>query len=128
MRKIAEELELSRLLRVKRAEEPGAVALGPEVVGFFKQSVQRRQTKLGKIAESWGKLVPRLLEEHTALHSYNRGSLTVIVDSSAHLYDLKHLLLAGLEQQLFLACRSSGLRRIVLKPGTWYAERRPARR
>ena len=43
--------------------------------------------------------------------------LTVIVDSSAHLYELKQLLLAGLQQQLLLACKSTGLKKITLKPG-----------
>jgi hypothetical protein len=52
--------------------------------------------------------------------SLNRGTLTVLVDSSAHLYDLKQLLLAGLEKQLLLACKSAGLRKIALKPGRWY--------
>jgi hypothetical protein len=46
--------------------------------------------------------------------------LTVIVDSSSHLYELKQLLLAGLQQQLLLACKSSGLRKIALRPGRWY--------
>jgi len=41
----------------------------------------------------------------------------VIVDSAPHLYELKQLLLAGLEQQLLLACAVSGLRKINLKPG-----------
>jgi hypothetical protein len=73
------------------------------------------------IAQRWQQLVPPLLAQHTALESYARGSLTVLVDSSSHLYDLKHRLLAGLEKQLLLACKTAGLRRITLKPGRWYA-------
>lgn len=90
------------------------------MVGFFKNSVQKRHTKLGKIAECWSSLVPELLNEHCALESFSRGSLTVIVDSSSHLYQLKTLLLAGLQQQLLVACGSTGLKKIVLKPGRWY--------
>jgi len=89
-------------------------------VSFFKQSVARRHTKLSKIAECWGALVPETLNDHCALESFTRGGLTVIVDSSSHLYALKQLLLAGLEQQLLLACKSAGLRKIALKPGRWY--------
>jgi hypothetical protein len=46
--------------------------------------------------------------------------LTVVVDSASYLYELKQLLLAGLERQLLLACKSAGLRKIVLRRGKWY--------
>jgi len=122
--------ELKRLNEFKRTDDTVAAPLGAEVLGFFKQSVAKRQTKFSKLADVWEALVPRLLAEHCALDSFSRGTLTVLVDSSAHLYDLKQLLLAGLEKQLLLACRSSGLRKIALKSGRWYegtdsAERRP---
>ncbi len=61
-----------------------------------------------------------MYNEHCALDSFSKGVLTVLVDSSPHLYQLKQLLLAGLNQQLLLACKSAGLRKIVLKPGRWY--------
>jgi hypothetical protein len=115
-----QDAELTRLHRVKQSKLQPTAALGPEMVSFFKQSVSRRHTKLSKIAECWGALVPETLNDHCALESLTRGSLAVIVDSSSHLYELKQLLLAGLEQQLLLACRSSGLRKITLKPGRWY--------
>jgi len=89
--------ELRRLDRVKRVDRPAGELLGPAMVQFFKQSVEKRHTKLGKIAACWDRLVPQTLNEHCALESYNRGSLTVIVDSSPHLYELKQLLLAGLQ-------------------------------
>ena len=60
------------------------------------------------------------LNDHCALEGYSRGSLTVLVDSSSHLYELKQLLLAGLQQQLLIACKGAGLRKITLKPGRWY--------
>ena len=118
--------ELRRLQRVKQLQHPEPAQLGPEVVGFFKHSVQKRQTKMGKIAERWQQLVPPLLAEHTALESYSKGSLTVLVDSSSHLFELKQLLLAGLEAQLRLACKSAGLRKITLKSGRWYEGQSPA--
>src|ERR1700742_4749299 len=112
--------ELPRLYTVKQRDIPQAAKLGPEMIQYFKQSVEKRQTKLSKIAECWGALVPDTLNEHCALESLTRGSLTVLVDSSSHLYELKQLLLAGLQQQLLLACKSAGLRKIALKPGRWY--------
>jgi hypothetical protein len=112
--------ELARLNHVKRSVRAPAAALGAEMVSFFKQSVQKRHTKLSQVAECWSTLVPETLNDHCALESFSRGSLTVVVDSSSHLYELKQLLLAGLQDQLLLACRSSGLRKIALKPGRWY--------
>lgn len=112
--------ELQRLAHFKRAEHHDADHLGQDMVSFFRQSVQKRQTRLEKIAAAWTQLVPELLCEHCSLESFNRGSLTVLVDSSSHLYELKQLLLAGLEAQLRVACKSSGLRKITLKPGRWY--------
>jgi hypothetical protein len=114
------EEELARLARVKGAPRPMPDALGPELISFFKTSVQKRQTKLEKIADGWSQLVPELLNEHCALEGFTRGTLTVLVDSASHLYELKQLLLAGLEKQLLAACKASGLRRITLRRGRWY--------
>lgn len=119
-RQRAQEAELRRLARVKQAAPTGAQALGPELVSFYKTAVQKRQTKLQKIAACWTALVPELLNEHCALEGLSRGTLTVMVDSAPYLYELKQLLLAGLEQQLIAASSGAGLRKIVLKRGRWY--------
>jgi hypothetical protein len=113
-------IALQRLQRVKQSAPPRAAKLGEEMVSFFRQSVEKRQTKLGKIAQAWQELVEEGLCDHCALESLHRGTLTVVVDSSAHLYQLKQLLLSGVEKQLVLRCKSAGLRKIVLKPGRWY--------
>jgi hypothetical protein len=97
--------------------------LGAELVGFFKQSVQKRQKKLEKIATAWETLVPQMFNEHCALEGLHRGSLTVLVDSASHLYELKQLLIGGLEKQLLMACRTAGLSKVVLRSGRWYEER-----
>src|SRR5688572_16795604 len=112
--------ELQRLARVKQHVRKEVPELGPEMLTFFKKNVQRRQTKFAPIAECWSQLVPDFLLEHTALESFTRGQLTVLVDSSSHLYELNQLLLAGLRKQLLVACKAAGLRKIVLKPGRWY--------
>ena len=112
--------ELERLARVKAVAPPIPGALGPELISFFKTSVRRRQTKLEKLADVWSQLVPELLNEHCALEGFSRGTLTVLVDTASHLYELKQLLLAGLEKQLVAACKSTGLRKVALKRGRWY--------
>lgn len=115
-----QEAELKRLSRVKAFVPPKAQLLGPQMVDFFKQTVQKRQTKLAKIAESWAQLVPESLSEHCSLEGLTRGTLSVLVDSSAHLYQLKELLLCGLEKQLLHTCKATGLRKVTLRPGRWY--------
>jgi hypothetical protein len=112
--------ELRRLVAAKRAAHPMAGKLGADVVQFFKQSIDKRQRKFGKIAQCWAQLVPEKLAEHCALESLHRGQLTVMVDSSSHLYELKQMLLEGMEKQLILACHTAGLRKIILKAGRWY--------
>ena len=119
----AEEAELKRLARVKHRDARMPDALGPELIAFFKQSVQKRQTKLTKIAACWEQLVPAMLNEHCSLEGLHRGTLTVLVDSASHLYELKQLLLAGLQDQLLLACSGAGLRKIQLKRGKWYDDK-----
>jgi hypothetical protein len=120
--------ELRRLHHFKRTPGREDPLLGAEIVTFFKQSVEKRQKKFGKIADAWDTLVPELLREHCCLDSLSRGTLGVIVDSSSHLYDLKQLLLAGLEKQLVLACRAAGLKKVMLKAGRWYEEREGGRK
>lgn len=113
-------MELERLQRYKGHAPPSGTPLGPAMIEFFQQSVAKRQTKMGKLAESWNVLVPAMLNDHCALEGFSRGTLVVMVDSSSHLYELKQLFLAGLEKQLMLACKSAGLRKIMLRPGRWY--------
>jgi hypothetical protein len=113
-------MELRRLVSAKTSSHREQPLLGAEVVSFFKHGVQKRQTKFGRIAQCWAELVPPALAEHCALESLHRGGLTVLVDSASHLYELKQLLLAGLEKQLKQTCTSAGLKKITLKPGRWY--------
>ncbi|HWB53145.1 MAG TPA: DciA family protein [Tepidisphaeraceae bacterium] len=109
---------LARMQHYKQTDSTVGAALGPEMLAFFKQTVAKRQTKLAKIAEVWGMLVPEMFCEHCSLDSLVRGTLSVSVDSSAHLYELRQLLLSGLEQQILMACKGAGLRKIVLRAGT----------
>jgi Dna[CI] antecedent, DciA len=120
LRQNPEQVQLDRLHRAKHRPTPVMLSLGPEMLSFFKNSVQKRQSKLSKIGDCWSQLIPETMLEHCALESFSAGTLKVIVDSSSHLYELKQLLLAGLQQQLLIACKSAGLRKISLKPGRWY--------
>ncbi len=115
-----DQAELQRLSRVKTLPPKTTAAMGEELIHFFKQSVEKRQGKFAKIADVWSRLIPPMMLEHCALESFSRGTLAVLVDSSPHLYEMKQLLLSGLEKQFLIACKSAGLKKINLKPGRWY--------
>src|SRR5580658_6084506 len=117
---------LARLQEAKQSNGSSLLPLGAVMVDFFKQDVRKRQMKLVFIAERWMELVPESLSEHCALDSLRRGTLTVLVDGAPCLYEMKQRLLAGLQIQLLQACRASGLRKIVLKPGRADDRRRPS--
>jgi len=120
-----EEAELRRLQRIKTAPPPELEPLGQALVGFFKHGVQKRQGKLQRVAECLGRLVPQPLLDHLCIEGLHRGTLTLLCDSASHLYDLKQLLLAGLEQQMLIACKTAGVSRISLKSGRWYDAQDP---
>jgi hypothetical protein len=112
--------ELRRVQKFKTSHAEIATKIGQPLIEFFKQSVAKRQTKLSQIAECWTQIIPSTLSDHCSLESLSKGILTVIVDSSSHLYELKQLLLAGAQQQLLMTCKAAGLRKVTLKFGRWY--------
>jgi hypothetical protein len=121
--------EIKRLQRWKARRTPRETPnLGGEVVKLFTKQIRPRQEKFGQIGEAWVALVPAAVAEHCCIESFNRGTLTVKVDSSAHLYELKQLLLAGLQDELTVACPSACLRKVNLRPGRWYQDSASGRR
>ena len=111
---------LARLDRCKRRDDGVGELIGGAIVDLYERQIERRQSKLAQVADVWGQLVPAALQERSCLESLHRGRLGVVVDSAPHLYELKQLMLAGLERQLLAACRAAGVRRITLKRGRWY--------
>ncbi|MGN6505818.1 MAG: DciA family protein [Tepidisphaeraceae bacterium] len=109
--------QLQRMSRFKRAAPDPAQLIGAEILAEFKLRIEKRHKKFGKIADAWLQLVPPALQERSELVTFARGTLGVIVEGSSHLFMLKQAMLAGLEQQLLLACRSQGLKKITLKAG-----------
>jgi hypothetical protein len=109
--------ELRRLQRWKGTRPYEPHVLGEDAIALFNSEIKRRHSKFGKLSEAWEALVPAMFQPHTYLATFARGTLTVHVDSSAHLYELKQLLLAGLEDQILLACQGQGLKKIALKRG-----------
>ena len=122
-----EESELRRLARVKARQAATTEPLGAGAGELFQAIGAKAAKEAGKDRRRLGDARAGGAQQACALEGLHKGSLTVLVDSSSHIYELKHLLIAGLEKQLLLACRSAGLSKIVLRAGSWYDDRREAR-
>jgi len=109
-----------RMAKVKTAPAGNTPLLGEAMARFYKGTVQRTR-KFAAIGEVWDTLLPPDINEHCCLESFRAGTLTVLVDSSPHMYRLKQLLLDGLQKQILDLCRPHGLKKITLRPGRWYA-------
>ena len=85
-----------------------------------KHVLAKRFHQLRDLAAIWDELIPQPITEHTALESFHRGTLTVVVDSAAHRYQLRMLLDGGLMREL--QGRFSGaLNKVRLVPGQFYS-------
>jgi hypothetical protein len=89
--------------------------LGDVAVEQFKKDIAKKHDKLSGIAQVWMRCAPEQAQVHCTLAGFTRGVLAITVDSSAWLYEVKTMLLNGLQQQLLLECRGLGLRKITLK-------------
>ena len=78
-------------------------------------AVPQRRPEFARILHAWNRSVPPTLRDRCDLESFRQGTLWINVWSAAHLYELKQLFLAGLEREVLLAGKSSGLRKIVLQ-------------
>lgn len=118
--RVEQDAKFVRMSQCKSVPARETPLIGESLVRFYKGTVQRTR-KFAGIAEVWETLLPPQLNEHCCLESFRAGTLVVLVDSSAHLYQLKQLLLAGLQKQLISLCRAQGLKKINLRPGRWYS-------
>ena len=103
-------------LRQWRIRKPKDVSTG--FLGhYFKREIQKPFKQLQGINQAWAQLVPADLQARTQLDKLNRGTLTVIVNSSATLYELDRQLRSGLQKQFTQACRPANLNRVKLVVG-----------
>ncbi len=75
---------------------------------------------MGNLSVIWDEVIPAEIADHTALESFSRGVLTVLVDSAPHRFQLQTLLNSGLTkviQQRF----SGAINRVKLVPGQFHS-------
>ncbi|MCP4377150.1 MAG: DUF721 domain-containing protein [bacterium] len=105
-----------RTLWLQRQPHDRTSHLSQPVAVLMKHTLGKKVRQLGKLAVAWDEVLPGTIREHTALDSFQRGVLTVLVDSSSHRYQLQTLLNAGLMKEI--RHRFSGpLDKIRLIPG-----------
>ena len=104
----------------QRRPKDHAVLVGQPLADLMKDTLAKRVKQLGRLSAVWDELIPQSIAEHTALESFKRGVLTVLVDSSAHRYQLRTLLDGGLLGQLRARFNGS-LNKVHLSPGQFYA-------
>jgi hypothetical protein len=103
-----------------RQQHDATTQLGGPLTMLMQHTLRKRVRQLGELARAWDQIVPEEFQEHTALESFCRGTLTVLVDSAPHRYQLETLLREGLLRSL--TQRFSGaLNRVRLVPGQFYS-------
>jgi hypothetical protein len=87
---------------------------------FMKRRLARRVKQLSQLAIIWDEVIPDRIRSHTALETFSRGVLTVMVDTASVRFQLQTLLRGGLERAI--RERFSGaLNKIRLTPGQFYS-------
>lgn len=104
----------------QRQFNPRASHISQPLASLMKYTLAKRVRQLSKLSEVWDDVVPQEIAEHTALESFNRGVLSVLVDSASHRFQLQTLLDGGLTGEIRFRF-SGALNKIKLKLGQFYA-------
>ena len=96
-------------------------ALGEPLGELVRVRLAKRVRQVGQLASAWDECIPDSIREHTALVSFQKGTLTVAVDSAAHRYQLQMLLGAGVIDAIRERFSAGPLNRVRLVPGRFDA-------
>ena len=104
----------------QRQFKDSAAPLGQSLAFLMKHILEKRVRQLGRLAEIWDECMPQAIRDHTALESFRDGTLTVMVDSAAHRFQLQTLLEGGLLKELRSRCPQA-INKVRLVPGQFYS-------
>ncbi len=113
-----DDAQLHTIWQQRRAEHR-IVPLAEPLGILMKHHLERRIKQLGDLAVLWDDVIPAGIRHHTALETFRRGVLTVLVDSAAHRFQLQTLLTGGLLKALQQRFRGP-LNKVRLLPGRFY--------
>ncbi len=100
----------------QRQQADTVAPLSLPLANLMKRTLAKRVRQLARLAAVWEEVVPPQMADHTALQSYQRSILTVLVDSAPHRFQLQTLLAGGLLMEI--RRRFSGpLDKVKLLPG-----------
>jgi len=91
--------------------------LSEPLTDLMKRRLAKRVRQLGQISAAWDECIPEFIRDHAALVTFQRGTLTVSVDSAAHRYQLQMLLDSGLLEALRERFPGGALNRVRIVPG-----------
>ena len=103
-----------------RQQQDATTQLCGPLTMLMQHTLRRRVRQLGELARVWDQVIPEEFHDHTALEGFSRGTLTVLVDSAPHSYQLETLLREGL-LRLITQRFSGALNRVKLVPGQFYS-------
>lgn len=109
-----------RTIWQQRQYDSRIACLSEPLAVLMKHKLAKRVKQLGQLGTIWDEMVPHPIQDHTALDSFQRGVLTVLVDSASHRFHLQTLMTGGLMkeiQQRFVGA----LNKIRLIPGQFYS-------
>jgi predicted nucleic acid-binding Zn ribbon protein len=98
------------LTNKKRPETRDAAKLGDVLLPWYEKTVARPAAKLEGVAELWQQLVPAKIVKRSRLTGFQKGTLTVSLDSSAALAELELQLRSGLLRALQTASKGAVFR------------------
>lgn len=104
----------------QRQGPPAPSHLSGSLGMLMKRRLAKRVRQLSRLAEVWDEVVPGNIRDHTALDGFQDGTLTVLVDSSSHRFQLQTLLSAGLLKEIQQRLPQA-LNKVKLVPGQFYS-------
>jgi len=104
----------------QRQLDDRTVPLAQPITLFVRHQLAKRVRQLNQLAKVWDELVPESISQHSALDSFNRGVLTVIVDTASHRFAIQNLIKGGLTRQLQQRFPGT-LNKIKVVPGQFYS-------
>ena len=86
---------------------------------LMNNTLAKRVRQFSSLAAVWDEVIPASIRDHTALETFHHGTLTVIVDSASHRFNLRTLLSGGLLREIQARCPQP-INKVRLVPGQFY--------
>lgn len=103
----------------QRQRRDRIIPLAKPLGQLMNNTLAKRVRQLSSLVAVWDEVIPASIREHTALETFHQGTLTVMVDSASHRFNLRTLLSGGLLREIQARCPQP-INRVRLVPGQFY--------